>query len=53
MGCLVGIDFGIKRSGLAYTDPNKQPITIFYKYTFFQSDLLYFNQSEFFTFEKN
>ena len=23
MGCLVGIDFGIKRTGLAYTDPNK------------------------------
>ena len=23
MGCFVGIDFGIKRSGLAYTDPNK------------------------------
>ena len=23
MGCFVGIDFGIKRTGLAYTDPNK------------------------------
>ncbi len=23
MGCLVGIDFGIKSTGLAYTDPNK------------------------------
>ena len=23
MGCLVGIDFGIKRTGLAYTDSNK------------------------------
>ena len=23
MGCLVGIDFGTKRTGLAYTDPNK------------------------------
>ena len=23
MGCLVGIDYGTKRTGLAYTDPNK------------------------------
>ncbi len=27
MGCLVGIDFGIKRTGLAYTDPNKMIAT--------------------------
>ena len=23
MGCLIGIDYGEKRTGLAYTDPNK------------------------------
>ena len=27
MGCLVGIDFGVKRTGLAYTDPNKMIAT--------------------------
>ena len=27
MGCLVGIDFGTKRTGLAYTDPNKMIAT--------------------------
>ena len=27
MGCLVGIDFGLKRTGLANTDPNKMIAT--------------------------
>ena len=27
MGCLVGIDFGLKSTGLAYTDPNKMIAT--------------------------